>query len=199
MALSSSGRWSPRNSWSAPPASSRRSLTAVGLGKTRLLPDKPEFAPEQRRIEVVVGPSDPMRRPAVGSPQPATPAAGLPLPVLPWHELRGSALPARRAALEAYGDRPGSGPAAGADRARCAERARPALRAGLSAAAPGGRGEPVHTTRTETCRPMAAARLQEDPARRPGPARRRARPARSDDPGGGAGGDGRPRRSRGRT
>ena len=29
-------------------------LTAVGLGKTRLLPDKSEFAAEQRRIEVVV-------------------------------------------------------------------------------------------------------------------------------------------------
>lgn len=29
-------------------------LTAVGLGKTQPLPDKPEFAPEQRRIEVVV-------------------------------------------------------------------------------------------------------------------------------------------------
>jgi outer membrane protein OmpA-like peptidoglycan-associated protein len=30
-------------------------LTAVGLGRTHLLPDKPKFAPEQRRIEVVVG------------------------------------------------------------------------------------------------------------------------------------------------
>jgi outer membrane protein OmpA-like peptidoglycan-associated protein len=30
-------------------------LTAVGLGKTHLLPGKSEFAPEQRRIEVVVG------------------------------------------------------------------------------------------------------------------------------------------------
>ncbi len=30
-------------------------LTAVGLGKTKLLPDKPIYAPEQRRIEIVVG------------------------------------------------------------------------------------------------------------------------------------------------
>ena len=30
-------------------------LTAVGLGKSKLLPDKPIYAPEQRRIEIVVG------------------------------------------------------------------------------------------------------------------------------------------------
>ena len=30
-------------------------LNTIGFGKSRPLPDKPELAPEQRRIEVVVG------------------------------------------------------------------------------------------------------------------------------------------------